>query len=117
APEVLLHDPQGSAVDWWGLGILTYELLIGQTPFAGENGKTRFTYLNIMHKDARFPGPGEREEGEVSAVCQCFIRALLSKDPRGRVGSRGAHAVKAHPFFSSVSWERLLEQEPPLVPR
>lgn len=70
-----------------------------------------------MHKDARFPGPGERAEGDVSAACQGFIRALLAKDPRGRVGSRGALAVKAHPFFSGVSWDRLLEQEPPLVPR
>lgn len=107
-----MHDPQGSAVDWWGLGILTYELLLGQTPFAGENGKTRFTFLNIMHKEACFPGPGEREEGDISGVCQQFIRALLSKDPRGRAGS--ASPVREHPFFSRVGWDRLLRAEPPL---
>eukprot|EP00903_Cladosiphon_okamuranus_P008744 g8376.t1 len=112
APEVLMHDPQGSAVDWWGLGILTYELLLGRTPFAGENGKTRFTFLNIMHKEAGFPGPGERGEGDISDTCQQFIRALLFKDPRGRAGS--ASPVREHPFLSGVAWERLLQDEPPL---
>lgn len=112
-----MHDPQGSAVDWWGLGVLTYELLLGITPFAGENGKTRYTYLNIIHKEAEFPEPGEREQGDISGVCQEFIHALLAKDPRGRAGSRGARAVKAHPFFRSVRWDKLLKREPPLQPR
>lgn len=107
-----MHDPQGSAVDWWGLGILTYELLLGRTPFAGENGKTRFTFLNIMHKEACFPASGEREEGDISGTCQQFIRALLSKDPRGRAGS--ASPVREHPFLSGVTWDRLLQEEPPL---
>lgn len=107
-----MHDPQGSAVDWWGLGILTYELLLGRTPFAGENGKTRFTFLNIMHKEASFPAPGEREEGDISDTCQEFVRALLSKDPRGRAGS--ASPVREHPFFSRVAWDRLLQEEAPL---
>lgn len=107
-----MHDPQGSAVDWWGLGVLTYELLLGRTPFAGENGKTRLTYLNIMHKEASFPEPGEREEGDISGVCRDFVLALLSKDPRGRAGS--ASSVRKHPFFSRVRWDSLLLEEPPL---
>lgn len=109
-----MHDPQGSAVDWWGLGVLVYELLLGRTPFAGENGKTRLTFLNIMHGEARFPGPGERDEGDISGVCQEFVRALLVKDPRGRAG--GASPVRDHAFFSGVRWNRLLEEEPPLRP-
>lgn len=109
-----MHDPQGSAVDWWGLGVLVYELLLGRTPFAGENGKTRLTFLNIMHGEARFPEPGERDEGDISGVCQEFVRALLVKDPRGRAG--GASPVRDHAFFSGVRWDRLLEEEPPLRP-
>lgn len=111
-----MHTAQGSAVDWWGLGILTYELLVGRTPFAGEGGKTRYTYLNIMHKEVEFPGPGEEPHVEVSTDCREFVRSLLAKDPRERAGSRGSHAVKTHRFLSGVCWEGLLEREPPLVP-
>lgn len=67
-----------------------------------------------MHKQADFPEPGQN--GAVSVVCQEFIHALLAKDPRGRAGSRGAHAVKAHPFLSGVRWDQLLTEEPPLQP-
>ena len=111
-----MHDPLGSAVDWWGMGILAYELLVGRTPFADEGGKTRHTYLNIMNKEVQFLESGEREEGDLTQVCKNFVQALLNKDPRGRAGSRGAHMVKSHPFFSSVSWAHLLEQKAPLVP-
>ncbi|CAM9359027.1 unnamed protein product, partial [Scytosiphon promiscuus] len=48
----------------------------------------------------------------VSEVCQQFIRALLSKDPRGRAGS--TFPVREHPFFAGVRWDRLLVEEPPL---
>lgn len=111
-----MHTAQGSALDWWGLGILTYELLLGRTPFAGEGGKTRHTYLNIMHKEAEFPGLEGRPEGKVSADCQSFVRSLLAKNPSERAGSMGSHVVKSHPFFSSVCWEELLARQPPLVP-
>ncbi|CAM9272683.1 unnamed protein product, partial [Discosporangium mesarthrocarpum] len=82
APEILTGEVQGSAMDWWGLGVLTYELLLGRTPFAGP--KIRATYLNIMKGGVSFPPPGEREEGDLSPACQDLVSSLLEKDPRSR---------------------------------
>lgn len=127
APEVLMHSAQGSAVDWWALGVLAYEMLLGRMPFAG--GNTRATYLAIMNDEPCFPPPASRgkTDGEesgnpppqvpaVSTVCRDFVRALLAKDPSARAGSRGAHEVKSHQFLTGMEWHRLLELEPPFAP-
>lgn len=111
-----MHTAQGSALDWWGLGILTYELLMERTPFEGEGGKTRQTYLNIMHKEVEFPNPKDGPGFNISEDCRNFVRALLTKDPNNRAGCQGSEMVKGHPFFSSISWDKLLSQQPPLVP-
>ncbi|CAM9639792.1 unnamed protein product [Choristocarpus tenellus] len=115
APEVLTGEVQGSALDWWGLGVLTFELLMGRTPFEGP--KTRSTYLNIMKEEVIFPAPGEHVGRDLSPACRDFVLSLLVKDPKARMGSRGADAVKAHPFFLHVPWGSVLTLEPPLVPR
>ncbi|OEL38879.1 Phototropin-2 [Dichanthelium oligosanthes] len=53
APEVITGAPHTSAIDWWALGILLYEMLYGRTPFRGKNRKK--TFYNILHKDLTFP--------------------------------------------------------------
>lgn len=111
-----MHTAQGSALDWWGLGILTYELLMERTPFAGEGGKTRQTYLNIMHNEVEFPDSKDSPGFDISEDCQNFVRALLTKDPNNRAGCQGPEMVKGQPFFSTICWDKLLAQQPPLVP-
>lgn len=57
APEVIKGCGHTSAVDWWTLGILIYEMLYGTTPFKGKN--RRATFANIMRDDVGFPeNPG-----------------------------------------------------------
>uniref|UniRef100_A0A453BRU0 non-specific serine/threonine protein kinase n=1 Tax=Aegilops tauschii subsp. strangulata TaxID=200361 RepID=A0A453BRU0_AEGTS len=53
APEVITGAGHTSAIDWWALGILLYEMLYGRTPFRGKNRKK--TFYNILHKDLTFP--------------------------------------------------------------
>ncbi|XP_062184556.1 phototropin-2-like isoform X2 [Phragmites australis] len=53
APEVITGAAHTSAIDWWALGILLYEMLYGRTPFRGKNRKK--TFYNILHKDLTFP--------------------------------------------------------------
>jgi serine/threonine protein kinase len=75
APEIVLQRPYGREVDWWALGILTYELLFRRTPFASENrGKI---YDAILYEEPRFPR-------DAPPVAVSFISMLLVKDPARR---------------------------------
>ncbi|KAF2120604.1 serine/threonine-protein kinase-like protein nrc-2 [Lophiotrema nucula] len=113
APEVIKGCGHTSAVDWWTLGILIYEMLYGTTPFKGKNRNA--TFANILRDDVPFPeGSGVPS---VSNLCKSIIRKLLIKDELRRLGSRaGASDVKTHPFFRTTSWALLRHMKPPIVP-
>ncbi|KXS12248.1 Pkinase-domain-containing protein [Gonapodya prolifera JEL478] len=111
APEVIKGSGHTSAVDWWTLGILIYEMLYGTTPFKGVNRNS--TFHNILHNDVTFP-----ETPEVSTYAKSIVKKLLHKDERKRLGSKaGASDVKSHPFFRNTVWALLRHQRPPIVPR
>ncbi|KAJ3374877.1 AGC/AKT protein kinase [Allomyces macrogynus ATCC 38327] len=111
APEVLQGTGYGRAVDWWSLGILLYEMTAGIPPFYSDN--TNLMYNKILFEEIQFP-PG------FSPEAQSLIRALLERDPRGRLGSGAddADAIKAHPFFADIDWHQLRKKQirPPFKP-
>ncbi|KAJ3168084.1 hypothetical protein HDU87_001255 [Geranomyces variabilis] len=111
APEVIRGLGHTSAVDWWTLGILIYEMLYGTTPFRGVDRNA--TFQNILYHEVHFPATPE-----VSSTCKSLIRKLLNKDEHKRLGSRaGASDVKAHPLFKGMNWALLRhEKRPPIVP-
>ncbi|KAK4967034.1 serine/threonine protein kinase, AGC [Elasticomyces elasticus] len=113
APEVIKGCGHTSAVDWWTLGILVYEMLFGTTPFKGKNRNA--TFANILRDEVPFPeGNGAPS---VTALCKSLIRKLLIKDELRRLGSRaGASDVKQHPFFRTTQWALLRHSKPPIVP-
>ncbi|XP_024015533.1 serine/threonine-protein kinase UCNL [Eutrema salsugineum] len=93
SPEVILGDGHDFAVDWWALGVLTYEMMYGETPFKGKSKKE--TFRNVLVKEPEFAGRPNDLTG--------LIRRLLVKDPSRRLGShRGAAEIKEHPFFAGV---------------
>lgn len=113
APEVIRGNGHTSAVDWWTLGILLYEMLYGTTPFKGKNRNT--TFANILRNDVAFLDGGNHQQ--VSSACKGIIRKLLIKDENKRLGSRaGASDIKAHGFFKTTQWALLRNQTPPIVP-
>ncbi|CAH9138431.1 unnamed protein product [Cuscuta epithymum] len=110
APEIIKGEGHGSAVDWWTLGVLLYELLYGRTPFKGaENDET---LANVVLQGLRFPdGP------MVSSQARDLMRGLLVKEPENRLGSEtGAAEIKRHPFFDGLNWALIRCAIPPLVP-
>uniref|UniRef100_A0A5B7BD45 non-specific serine/threonine protein kinase n=1 Tax=Davidia involucrata TaxID=16924 RepID=A0A5B7BD45_DAVIN len=98
APEIITGAGHTSAVDWWALGILLYEMFYGYTPFRGKTRQK--TFANVLHKDLKFPG-----SISVSLPAKQLMYRLLHRDPKNRLGSReGANEVKRHPFFRGINW-------------
>jgi len=86
APEVITGAGHTSAIDWWALGILLYEMLYGRTPFRGKNRKK--TFYNILHKDLTFPS-----SIPVSLEAKQLIHGLLQRDPSCRKGSNTGQMI------------------------
>ncbi|KAL0914708.1 hypothetical protein M5K25_015079 [Dendrobium thyrsiflorum] len=98
APEIITGAAHSSAIDWWALGILLYEMLYGRTPFRGKN--RRRTFANILYKDLTFPS-----SIPVSLAARQLINGLLHRDPTNRLGSYiGANEIKQHSFFREINW-------------
>ncbi|KAN0081076.1 putative serine/threonine protein kinase [Elaphomyces granulatus] len=113
APEVIKGCGHTSAVDWWTLGILIYEMLYGTTPFKGKNRNA--TFANILRDEVPFSEhPGVQQ---ISGLCKSLIRKLLIKDETKRLGARaGASDVKTHPFFRQTQWALIRHMKPPMIP-
>ncbi|KAL2086027.1 hypothetical protein ACEWY4_017086 [Coilia grayii] len=111
APEVLTDTSYTRAVDWWGLGVLIYEMLVGESPFPGDDEEEVFD--SIVNDEVRYPR-------FLSSEAIGIMRRLLRRNPERRLGSseKDAEDVKKQPFFRNVDWEALLLRKvpPPFLP-
>ncbi|OWK61495.1 Serine/threonine-protein kinase greatwall [Lonchura striata] len=108
APELLLTQPHGSAVDWWALGVCLFEFLTGIPPFNDETPTQVFQ--NILKRDIPWP---EGEE-KLSDNAQNAIDLLLTIDTTKRAGLK---ELKHHPLFHGVDWDNLQNQTMPFIPQ
>lgn len=92
APEILHYDPITLAADMWSLGVTTYVLLTGFSPFGGETDQE--TFCNISRGDLDLP---EELFEDISGEALDFIKSLLVKDPMARLT---AAACLKHPWLS-----------------
>uniref|UniRef100_A0A2P2L221 non-specific serine/threonine protein kinase n=1 Tax=Rhizophora mucronata TaxID=61149 RepID=A0A2P2L221_RHIMU len=105
APEVLLKKGYGMECDWWSLGAIMYEMLIGYPPFCSDD--PRITCRKIINWKACLKFP---EEPKISDEAKDLISHLLC-DVETRLGTRGIQELKAHPWFKSIQWDMLYEME------
>ncbi|XP_069803692.1 microtubule-associated serine/threonine-protein kinase 1 isoform X2 [Dendropsophus ebraccatus] len=110
APEVILRQGYGKPVDWWAMGIILYEFLVGCVPFFGDTPEELFG--QVISDDIVWP---EGEEA-LPADAQNLISSLLQTDPLLRLGTGGAIEVKAHKFFTDLDWNGLLRQKAEFIP-
>jgi len=110
APEVIENVGHTSAVDWWTLGILIYEMIFATTPFKGAS-RSR-TFQNILELPVMFP-----DQPKISSAAKDIILRLLDKNELRRLGSAsGASQVKQHKWFAKMRWGLLRNTTPPIVP-
>ncbi|KAK3026254.1 hypothetical protein RJ639_041630 [Escallonia herrerae] len=110
APEILLGTGHGTTADWWSVGVILFELIVGIPPFNAEHPQTIFD--NILNRNVPWP----RVPEEMSPDAQDLIDRLLTEDPNQRLGARGASEVKEHPFFRDINWDTLARQKAAFVP-
>ncbi|XP_042564240.1 microtubule-associated serine/threonine-protein kinase 1 isoform X2 [Clupea harengus] len=110
APEVILRQGYGKPVDWWAMGIILYEFLVGCVPFFGDTPEELFG--QVITDDIVWPDGDEA----LPADSQNLISALLQTNPIVRLGTGGAFEVKQHPFFTELDWNSLLRQKAEFIP-
>ncbi|XP_073045965.1 uncharacterized protein [Primulina eburnea] len=105
APEVLLKKGYGMECDWWSLGAIMYEMLIGYPPFCSDDPRMTCRKIINWKTCLKFP-----EEPKISDEARDLICHLLC-DVDKRLGTRGVDEIKAHPWFRGIKWEALYETE------
>ncbi|XP_028765476.1 serine/threonine-protein kinase 38 [Neltuma alba] len=110
APEVLLKKGYGMECDWWSLGAIMYEMLVGYPPFYSDDPMSTCRKIVNWKSHLKFP-----EEARLSPEAKDLISKLLC-NVNHRLGSNGAHEIKAHPFFGGVEWDKLYQMEAAFIP-
>nr|XP_061796895.1 RAC-beta serine/threonine-protein kinase isoform X3 [Nerophis lumbriciformis] len=110
--KVLEDNDYGRAVDWWGLGVVMYEMMCGRLPFYNQDHERLFEL--ILMEEIRFPK-------NLAPEAKALLAGLLKKDPKQRLGGGpdDAKEVMTHKFFTSMNWQDVLEKKlvPPFKPQ
>eukprot|EP00555_Chaetoceros_dichaeta_P006414 CAMPEP_0198261946 /NCGR_PEP_ID=MMETSP1447-20131203/10546_1 /TAXON_ID=420782 /ORGANISM="Chaetoceros dichaeta, Strain CCMP1751" /LENGTH=715 /DNA_ID=CAMNT_0043950005 /DNA_START=219 /DNA_END=2366 /DNA_ORIENTATION=- len=109
APEILQQLGHGWCVDYWGLGMLVYEMMTGLPPWYTKDRPTLYRRLKSAPLDI---------PPFFSSKASSFVYSLLQRDPRRRLGVGGKSHVKAHKFFLELDFDHLINRriDPPIRP-
>ncbi|CAD6572712.1 MAG: Serine/threonine-protein kinase [Cyphobasidiales sp. Tagirdzhanova-0007] len=110
SPEIFLQQGYSSECDWWSLGAIMFECLVGYPPFCSENAHDTYRKIIDWRNQLYFP-----EDVRLSVEAEDLIRNMITA-PEVRLGRNSPDEVKAHTFFSGVEWNTIRNIEPPFVP-
>ncbi|CDW74610.1 protein kinase domain containing protein [Stylonychia lemnae] len=104
APEMLKRSGHGKSVDWYLLGVLLYEMLVGQPPYFCNNKEQLF--YNIQKGVLKLPA-------SISHEAKSLLISLLNRNPNKRLGAAptDAEEIKKHPFFDGIDWDRIIRRD------
>ncbi|CDR44262.1 CYFA0S14e01442g1_1 [Cyberlindnera fabianii] len=111
APEILKEQNYTRSVDWWAFGVLVYQMLLGKSPFRGDDEDEVFNA--ILTDEPLFPI-------QMASEAVSLLESLLDKNPQTRLGSgaRDAEEIMVHPYFKNIDFDDILNERvpPPYIP-
>ena len=111
APEVFGKDGYTELVDWWSIGTILFEMLIGYPPFYGKDPTTTLKHVMQYRKYLKIP-----KEANISKEAADLIKSLITV-PEERLGKKGVDEIKKHPFFKNIDWRNMHKKIAPFIPR
>jgi len=114
APEVISGKGYTCIIDWWSLGVMIHEFIVGPLPFGADTDDQMAIFRSILHDELVIPGYVK----DLDAAA--LVLGMLTKDPERRIasGTTGAKEIKEHPYYRGFNWDALAGGffEPPWKP-
>lgn len=115
APEVIGGQQHGFSVDYFALGVIIHELMLGKRPFPGivrKEYKENVFHMNPQIKPKSIPNGWSEDVADL-------INGLISRKEESRIGRNGAKSVKSHPWFKDINWDDIINKrvKAPFIPQ
>jgi serine/threonine kinase 38 len=110
APEVFGNQGYTETVDWWSIGAILFEMLVGYPPFFADDPS--ITCQKILHWKKTLVIP---PEANLSPAATDILKRLMCESEK-RLGVNGIEEIRAHPFFEGVDWDHYKKTEAPYMP-
>uniref|UniRef100_H0VUM6 protein kinase C n=1 Tax=Cavia porcellus TaxID=10141 RepID=H0VUM6_CAVPO len=115
APEIIRGESYGFSVDWWNLGTVMFEMMVGEPPYPFADSpknsdlNTYKVLQSMLEREVNIPH-------HLSVEARSILKGLLKKEPEVRLGchpQRGFIDIKEHPFFNNLDWNMMGKQQVP----
>ena len=110
APEVFGQNGYNETVDWWSIGVILFEMIVGYPPFFSDEPSV--TCKKIIHWQRTLIIPSD---ANLSPAATNLIKSLVC-DAEHRLGAKGVQEIKNHPFFEGIDWTKMRETIAPFIP-
>ena len=110
APEVLKKTGYSEDIDWWSVGVIFFEMLVGYAPFCSE--ETKDVCYRVMNWKQFLKIP---DDVVISKEAEDLIFKMINNSNE-RLGKNGVEEIKAHPFFKNVDWKNIRNSKAPFIP-
>lgn len=110
APEVFGNKGYGQEVDWWSIGVILFEMMVGYPPFFADTPSETCQKIIKWEKYFNIPSDAKLSSNAIS-----LIKAMVNHADK-RLGLNGVDEIKKHPFFKNFDWNNVKNMKPSFIP-